>query len=99
MRRTSVSLPTKHAARDPHEKPARYESGYQHRAENRGGILEKLQQAAGMNQAQKTRWLKTTAIVVFLVFLFYFLSPRGVDIYQDGTHAHSPQIQSARNKN
>lgn len=35
-----------------------------------------------MNQAQKTRWLKTTAIVVFLIFLFYYLSPRGVDIYQ-----------------
>ncbi|KAK9774207.1 hypothetical protein AB5N19_13769 [Seiridium cardinale] len=89
MRRTSVSLPTKHAARDPHEKPARYESGHHYRADNRGGILEKLQQAAGMNQAQKARWLKTTAIVVFLVFLFYFLSPRGVDIYQDTSRPSS----------
>ncbi|KAK6217868.1 hypothetical protein LQW54_003156 [Pestalotiopsis sp. IQ-011] len=85
MRRTSVSLPTKQAARDPHEKPARYESGYQHRADNRGGIVEKLQQAAGMNQAQKARWLKTTAIVVFVIFLFYFLSPTGADIYQEGS--------------
>ncbi|KAI1503573.1 guanosine-diphosphatase [Biscogniauxia marginata] len=75
MRRTSVSLPTKHVRHDPHEKPARY--AY----EKEPGILEKLQ-AASMNQAQKTRWLKTTAIVVFLVFLFYYLSPKGVDIYQ-----------------
>ncbi|KAH6649124.1 guanosine-diphosphatase [Truncatella angustata] len=85
MRRTSVSLPTKQAARDPHEKPARYESGLHHRANNQTGILEKLQQATGMNQQQKARWLKTTAIVAFLIFLFYFLSPKGADIYQDGT--------------
>ncbi|ORY71852.1 nucleoside phosphatase family-domain-containing protein [Pseudomassariella vexata] len=78
MRRTSVSLPTKHVARDPHEKPARYGNNHAQR-ENR--ILDKLQ-AGWMNQAQKTRWLKTTAIVVFLVFLFYYLSPKGVDIYQ-----------------
>ncbi|KAH8197344.1 hypothetical protein TruAng_008474 [Truncatella angustata] len=83
MRRTSVSLPTKQAARDPHEKPARYESGLHHRANNQTGILEKLQQATGMNQQQKARWLKTTAIVAFLIFLFYFLSPKGADIYQD----------------
>ncbi|KAI1335232.1 guanosine-diphosphatase [Xylariaceae sp. FL0016] len=77
MRRTSVSLPTKHnPRRDPHEKPGRYDAGHREL-----GILEKLQQA-GMNQAQKTRWLKTTAIVVFLIFLFYYLSPKGVDIYQ-----------------
>jgi guanosine-diphosphatase len=79
MRRTSVSLPTKHASRDPFEKPARYDSGQA----NQTGILEKLQ-AGWMNQSQKTRWLKTTAIVVFIFGLFYFLSPKGVDIYQGG---------------
>lgn len=79
MRRTSVSLPTKHVRHDPHEKPARYDSGHRE-----PGIVEKLQ-GATMNQAQKSRWLKTGAIVVFLVFLFYYLSPKGVDIYQGGT--------------
>ncbi|KAI8960113.1 guanosine-diphosphatase [Daldinia sp. FL1419] len=76
MRRTSVSLPTKQVRHDPHEKPARYDSGHREL-----GIVEKLQ-AATMNQAQKTRWLKTTAIVVFLVFLFYYISPRGVEVYK-----------------
>lgn len=83
MRRTSVSLPTKHVARDPHEKPGRYESGYAHQSRENAGILERIQ-AAWMNQAQKTRWLKTTAIVVFLIFLFYYLSPKGVNVYPGG---------------
>lgn len=39
-----------------------------------------------MNPAQKSRWLKTGAIVVFIVFLFYYLSPKGVDIYQGVSH-------------
>ncbi|KAI0600415.1 guanosine-diphosphatase [Biscogniauxia sp. FL1348] len=86
MRRTSVSLPTKQVHHDPHEKRARY--AY----EKEPGILEKLQ-AASMNQAQKTRWLKTTAIVVFLVFLFYYLSPKGVDIYQ-GVSKSGGQVPS-----
>ena len=79
MRRTSVSLPTKQVRHhDPHEKPARYDSGHRE-----PGIVEKLQ-AKNMNQAQKTRWLKTTAIVVFLVFLFYYFSPKGVEVYKGG---------------
>ncbi|KAI2643541.1 guanosine-diphosphatase [Xylaria nigripes] len=81
MRRTSVSLPTKQARHDPHEKADRYESGLRE-----PGILEKLQQA-GMNPAQKSRWLKTTAIVVFVIFLFYYLSPKGVDYYQGVSQA------------
>ncbi|KAI4862130.1 guanosine-diphosphatase [Hypoxylon rubiginosum] len=80
MRRTSVSLPTKHVRHDPHEKPARYDSGHRE-----PGIVEKLQ-GATMNPAQKSRWLKTGAIVVFIVFLFYYLSPKGVDIYQGVSH-------------
>jgi guanosine-diphosphatase len=84
MRRTSVSLPTKQVRRDPHEKSDRYESGHKE-----PGILEKLQQA-GMNAAQKSRWLKTTAIVVFILFLFYYLSPKGVDYYQGGACLCSP---------
>ncbi|KAI5859481.1 guanosine-diphosphatase [Durotheca rogersii] len=81
MRRTSVSLPTKQTRPDPHEKAARYDSGHRE-----PGILEKIQ-AATMNQAQKTRWLKTTAIVVFLVFLFYYLSPTGVDLVREASHS------------
>ncbi|KAI0893240.1 guanosine-diphosphatase [Annulohypoxylon nitens] len=80
MRRTSVSLPTKQVHHDPHEKPARYDSGHRE-----PGILEKLQNAT-MNQAQKTRWLKTTAIVVFLVFLFYYFSPKGVEVVKGVSH-------------
>lgn len=76
MRRTSVSLPTKQIRRDPHEKADRYEAGHRE-----VGILEKLKQA-GMNPAQKSRWLKTTAIVISIFFLFYYLSPRGVNYYQ-----------------
>ncbi|KXJ93078.1 nucleoside phosphatase family-domain-containing protein [Microdochium bolleyi] len=78
MRRTSVSLPTKQVHRDPYEKPNRYGSG------QNAGILEKLQ-AGWMNQSQKARWLKTTSIVVFLVFLFYFLSPKSTAVYSGGS--------------
>ncbi|KAI1414530.1 guanosine-diphosphatase [Hypoxylon sp. FL1857] len=88
MRRTSVSLPTKQVRHDPHEKPARYDSGHRE-----PGIVEKLQ-AATMNQAQKTRWLKTTAIVVFLVFLFYYFSPKGVEVYKGHVSHSGGQIPS-----
>ncbi|KAI1395925.1 guanosine-diphosphatase [Hypoxylon fuscum] len=87
MRRTSVSLPTKHVRHDPHEKPARYDSGHRE-----PGIVEKLQ-GATMNQAQKSRWLKTGAIVFFILFLFYYLSPKGVDIYQ-GVSKSGGQVPS-----
>jgi len=78
MRRTSVSLPTKQGRRDPHEKADRYETGHRDPS-----ILEKLQ-IAGMNPAQKSRWLKTTAIIAFILLLFYYFSPKGVDYYQEG---------------
>ena len=38
-----------------------------------------------MSQSQKTRWVKTAAIVFSLLALFYWLSPSGVEIYNDGT--------------
>lgn len=83
MRRTSVSLPTKQVARDPYEKAGRYDTPYgrSHHHHRDAGLLDRAK-AAWMNQTQKARWLKTTGIVVFLIFLFYYLSPRGVDIYQ-----------------
>lgn len=77
MRRTSVSLPTKQPAHDPHEKRARYKP---QEVEIFAGL-----KAVWMSQAQKTRWAKTAAIIFAVVALFYWLSPRGVDIYNEGT--------------
>ncbi|KAK7735673.1 Guanosine-diphosphatase [Cytospora paraplurivora] len=77
MRRTSVSLPTKHkhVAYDPYEKPARYEPRRQ------VGILENLKNDM-MTQAQKTRWFKTGAIVFLFFVLIYYIAPSGVDVYR-----------------
>ena len=80
MRRTSVSLPTtKHAiAHDPYEKPGRY--GGQHPTD----ILARIR-LAYMSQSQKARWIKASAILAAVVFLFYYLSPSGVELYHEGT--------------
>lgn len=81
MRRTSVSLPTRNVAHDPHEKPARYSTtGARSSA---AGTLEKLK-AAWMTQSQRSRYLKTGGLLLFIVFLFYYLSPGGKDGYGDG---------------
>lgn len=88
MRRTSVSLPTKNVAHDPHEKRAR------HRPQE-VGIFAGFQ-AVWMSQAQKTRWVKTAAIIFVVVALFYWLSPRGVDIYNEGTCAACSWSRVAR---
>lgn len=81
MRRTSVSLPTKHnnVAHDPYEKPDRY----QHHGHDRrdAGILEKLKDDM-MSQAQKTRWFKTGAIVFIFVVALYYFHPSGVEVYR-----------------
>ncbi|KAK4178676.1 putative guanosine-diphosphatase [Triangularia setosa] len=69
MRRTSVSLPTKHIARDPHEKPDRYEFGHRE-----PGLLAKMQ-SAWAQQSQRARYIKTGAIVFTVLLLFYFFSP------------------------
>lgn len=76
MRRTSVSLPTKQPARDPHEKPGRFAP-----AQRNTGLFTALRD---MSQAQKTRWMRTGAIAFFVVFLFWYLSPRGVNVYNGG---------------
>jgi len=77
MRRTSVSLPTNKIASDPHEKPARY--GSHHR---QVGVLGRI--TGWMAQAKQARWLKTIAICMTFVFLFYYFSPTGVDLYNGG---------------
>lgn len=68
MRRTSVSLPTKHVARDPHEKPDRY--GFDHREP---GLVAKMQ-SAWAQQSQRARYIKTGAIVFTVLLLFYFFT-------------------------
>ncbi|TVY76105.1 putative guanosine-diphosphatase [Lachnellula suecica] len=78
MRRTSVSLPTRNVAHDPHEKPARYHT--KGASNSAVGILEKAK-AAYMTQSQRSRYLKTGGILLFIIFLFYYLSPGGVDVY------------------
>ncbi|KAK2028539.1 GDA1/CD39 family protein [Colletotrichum zoysiae] len=83
MRRTSVSLPTKQPARDPHEKPGRFAP-----AQRNTGLLGRLRD---MSQAQKTRWMRTGAIACFVVFLFWYLSPRGVNVY-NGRGVSSGQV-------
>ncbi|TAQ89616.1 hypothetical protein B7494_g2072 [Chlorociboria aeruginascens] len=78
MRRTSVSLPTRNGAHDPHEKPARYKA-----QGSREATTNKLAQvqAAWMTQSQRSRYVKTGGILLFLVFLFYYLSPTGTEIH------------------
>ncbi len=89
MRRTSVSLPTKHIARDPHEKPDRYGRSY-----HRGPGFFATMQAAWMSQSQRMRYLKTGAIILSVLFLFYYFSPSGVDIYNGGKGARRLRLRS-----
>lgn len=72
MRRSSVSKtytknPTSRP--DPHEKPARYENT--------------SPSTAAMAQVQRIRWIKTTALILFVVLFFYWLSPQGAEIAND----------------
>jgi len=78
MRRTSVSLPTKNVAQDPHEKPGRYHN-HTPNPGTAAGMLEKVQTAV-MTQSQRARYLKTGGILLFVVVLFYYLAPKGVSV-------------------
>ncbi|TVY19892.1 putative guanosine-diphosphatase [Lachnellula arida] len=82
MRRTSVSLPTRNVAHDPHEKPARYNT--KGASNSAVANLEKAR-AAYMTQSQRSRYLKTGGILLFIVFLFYYLSPSGIDVHSAAT--------------
>lgn len=90
MRRTSVSLPPRIVARDPHEKPARYRT--KGAKESAAGTLEKIQNA-WMTQSQRSRYLKTGGILLFIIFLFSYLSPSGTyvsnDIANEGMYDYS----------
>lgn len=87
MRRTSVSLPTKQVAHDPHEKRARYKP---QEVEIFSGL-----KAIWMSQAQKARWAKTAAIIFVVVTLFYWFSPGGVDIGMFSTGDASAVLYNA----
>jgi guanosine-diphosphatase len=88
MRRTSVSLPTKHVAYDPHEKPARYEIDVRN-----PGLWVRFK-AVCMSQAHKARWLKTAAIVFSVLIFLYWVSPKGADVYHQGRYAGTEQMPS-----
>lgn len=81
MRRTSVSLPTRNV--DPHEKPARYTS-HKGSSVHHAGTLDNLK-AAWMTQSQRSRYVKTGGILLFIVFLFFYLSPSGTNVHIGGT--------------
>jgi guanosine-diphosphatase len=84
MRRTSVSLPTtRNVAYDSHEKPARYNPRL---ASSRSTSTLEKAKAAWMTQSQRSRILKTAGILLFVVFLFYFFSSTGGDVYNEGKH-------------
>lgn len=77
MRRASVSLPTKNGHTDPHEKLARYGN-----PDGAPTLKTKIDNAktAWMMQSQRSRYLKTGGILLFIVFLFYYLAPKGAHV-------------------
>lgn len=93
MRRTSVSLPTKHVAHDPHEKPDRYDLEHGHEP----GLLARMQ-SAWVSQSQRARWIKTGAIVFVVFLVFFYFSPSGVDIYHGGGMSPPPPPQAPRER-
>ncbi|KAF4976059.1 hypothetical protein FZEAL_7237 [Fusarium zealandicum] len=78
--RTTTSLPSKFVAYDPHEKPDRYKF-----KAKRPGLFARMKES-WMSQAQRTRWIKTAAILFALVSLFYFFSPKGVQVSSEVSH-------------
>ncbi|SPJ79717.1 probable guanosine-diphosphatase [Fusarium torulosum] len=78
--RTPTSPPLKFGVFDPHEKPDRYNF-----KPKRQGLIGRMKES-WMTQSQRTRWIKTAAIVFAIVTLFYFISPKGVQVYNEVTH-------------
>ncbi|KAB5575957.1 putative guanosine-diphosphatase [Coniochaeta sp. 2T2.1] len=83
MRRTSVSLPTKQLARDPFEKPDRYD--FDHRD---AGVFARMQ-SAWMSQSQRARWVKTCGIIFTIFLLFFYFSPSGVELIKHESSSKS----------
>ncbi|KAM5345039.1 hypothetical protein ACJ41O_010901 [Fusarium nematophilum] len=81
--RTATTLPSKFVAYDPHEKPDRYKF-----MPKKQGVIASMKES-WMTQSQRTRWIKTAAILFAVVTLFYFVSPRGVEVYNEVSHPSS----------
>ncbi|ELR05624.1 Guanosine-diphosphatase [Pseudogymnoascus destructans] len=93
MRRISVSLPTRNSQRDPHEKLARY--GTPPGASTLKTKIDSVK-TAWMTQSQRSRYLKTGGILLFIVFLFYYLAPKGVHV-GSGSNAVSSSSNGVSN--
>ena len=85
MRRTSVSLPTRNVVYDPYEKAARYKT--KSGGNGSAGILEKTK-IVWMTQSQRARYLKSGGLLLFIFFLFYYLGPKGTEVYRGGMQHH-----------
>ncbi|KAL5615515.1 uncharacterized protein BROUX77_001352 [Berkeleyomyces rouxiae] len=48
-----------------------------------------------MAQVQRVRWIKTTALILFVVLFFYWLSPQGAEIANDRVVAPAKQPEAA----
>ncbi|RDA94209.1 hypothetical protein CP533_0603 [Ophiocordyceps camponoti-saundersi (nom. inval.)] len=83
MRRTSVSLPTKQVAHDPFEKPDRYQDDPRSQ-----GPLSAMKEA-WTPTSQRLRWLRTGTIALTIVLLLWWISPRGVGVYNEISRAKS----------
>ncbi|OBT56224.1 hypothetical protein VE04_02683 [Pseudogymnoascus sp. 24MN13] len=93
MRRISVSLPTRNSQRDPHEKLARY--GTPPGASTLKTKIDSVK-TAWMTQSQRSRYMKTGSILLFIVFLFYYLAPKGVHV-GSGSGSGSNAVSSGSN--
>lgn len=82
---SSTPQPTD-AANDPHEKPGRYK--IKHRKQS---AFAKMKET-WVSQPQKTRYFKTVAIVFAFLCFFYWLSPSGVQVYNDGESFDSQDL-------
>ncbi|KAJ4024195.1 Guanosine-diphosphatase [Fusarium irregulare] len=79
MRTPTSPSSSKFPGFDPHEKPDRYKF-----KPKRQGVIGRMKES-WMSQSQRTRWIKTAAIVFAIVTLFYFISPKGVEVYHEVT--------------
>ncbi|PQE23703.1 putative guanosine-diphosphatase protein [Rutstroemia sp. NJR-2017a WRK4] len=94
MRRTSVSLPSKTTSHDPFEKPSRYsDSG----AFQSAAFKLDKSKYGGMTPSQRSRYLKTGGILLFVLFLFYYLAPKGADVSTGGVGNVVDQVKGGNN--
>jgi guanosine-diphosphatase len=81
MFKALYSSSTHQTLHDPHEKPGRYIPASRN---GKRSIFARMSEA-WMSQSQRMRWLKTGAIVFAIICLFYWFSPAGVQVYNEGT--------------